>query len=123
MPEQLNRFLPLIVLIVIVSLTQNWSRLELLLNPVDSTAFSEHDVVLYSTSWCPYCRQTREYLQQANIPFTEHDIEKNARAYQQYTLLSGRGVPVISIGSRTIQGYDKIAMRSALDALSQEKKQ
>ncbi|MEE8058054.1 MAG: glutaredoxin domain-containing protein [Pseudomonadales bacterium] len=74
---------------------------------------------MYATSWCPYCRKARTFFRQANIPFTEYDVEKSPRAYQQYEKISGRGVPVIQVGNRTIQGFDEMAIRSALNELNQ----
>ena len=91
---QLKRFAPWIIFILAVLTIQNWWRVELLLNPIDHSGVQEEDVVLYTTSWCPYCRKARDYFDQAGIPYTEYDIEKSARAYREYQKISGRGVPV-----------------------------
>lgn len=120
-PNTFKKMLPLIVFVLMIFATQNWWRLQLLLDPLPTESISEQDIVLYSTAWCPYCRKARVYLQRANIPFTEYDIEKSAYAYQQYERLSGRGVPVIRIGNRTVQGYDTDAMREAITELSRSK--
>lgn len=53
---------------------------------------------MYTTSWCPYCRQAREYFRDNGIPFVEYDIEKDAAARRRYDALGGRGVPVILVG-------------------------
>ncbi|KKK49462.1 hypothetical protein LCGC14_3134800, partial [marine sediment metagenome] len=87
---------------------------------IDVSTINESDVVIYTTSWCTYCRKARVFLRQANIPYTEYDIEKSARAYAEYQQISGRGVPVIRIGKQTIQGYDPVAIRAALAALNQQ---
>lgn len=124
MPKTINRnkfktFLPLILFVVMLFTIQNWWRVQLLIDPITTQSIKEQDVVLYSTSWCPYCRKARNFLRQANVPFTEYDIEKSAQAYARYEKLSGRGVPVIRIGEQTIQGYDRDAIREALAKLSQ----
>ena len=96
---------------------QNWARIELLLNPIDTDSLAEGDVVMYTTSWCPYCAKARRYLNAANIPFTEHDIEKSEEAYKEYQRLSDRGVPVLAIGDTVVQGYDPGRIREAIDLL------
>ncbi len=110
----LSRFYPVLTFIVVVLVVSNWWRIDLLINPIDAEGIPPDSVVLYSTSWCPYCRKARQFLQQANIPFTEYDVEESPRAYQQYMKISGKGVPVITVGKQVIQGYDHRVIRSAL---------
>ena len=62
-------------------------------------------VVMYSTSWCGYCRQAARYFRQKKIPFTEYDIEKSAKGARDYKRLKGRGVPVILIGKKRMNGF------------------
>src|SRR5512137_448090 len=33
------------------------------------------EVILYTTSWCPYCSKARDYLRSRGIDFIEYDIE------------------------------------------------
>lgn len=91
------------------------------MNPIQHKAIAESDITLYSTSWCPYCLKARQFLLRAGIPFKEYDIEKSARAYQQYQQLNGRGVPVLQIGHQTVQGFDRKAIRSAVTQLTADK--
>jgi glutaredoxin 3 len=32
-------------------------------------------IVLYSVSWCPHCKEAKEYLTSHNIPFINKDVE------------------------------------------------
>lgn len=116
--KRASKVLPLLILFGVFIVTQNWGRISLAISPIDSHAVRSGDVVLYSTSWCPYCSKTRDFLNSADIPFTEYDIEKSAYAYQEYEELSGRGVPVLRIGEQTIEGHRPQAIRSAVQALS-----
>ena len=116
MSKTLNRLLPLAALIVLFIVIQNWWRVDLLINPINTDNLKQHSVVLYTTSWCPHCHKARTFFQRANIPYIEYDVEKSARAYQRYQQISGRGVPVIVIGERVIQGYNQRAIRLALTA-------
>ncbi|MBN1473031.1 MAG: glutaredoxin family protein, partial [Syntrophaceae bacterium] len=38
------------------------------------------EVILYTTSWCPYCTKARNFFLSRNIPFTEYDVEKDREA-------------------------------------------
>lgn len=62
-------------------------------------------VIMYSTSWCGYCKKARKHFERNNIPYREHDIEKSKKAAQEYKRLNGRGVPVILIGKRRMNGF------------------
>lgn len=66
----------------------------------------QEKVVLYATSWCAYCRKTRKFLSEKNIPYREIDIENSSEGYQQFKNLGGRGVPLILVNGRVIKGYD-----------------
>jgi glutaredoxin len=60
---------------------------------------------MYSTSWCGYCKKARKPFERNNIPYQEHDIEKSKKAAQEYKRLNGRGVPVILVGKRRMNGF------------------
>ena len=62
-------------------------------------------VVMYSTSWCGYCKKAARHFRQNKIPFTEYDIEKNEKAAREYKKLKGRGVPLILIGDQRMNGF------------------
>ena len=63
-------------------------------------------VVMYSTSWCGYCRKAARHFRKNNIPFKERDIEKSATAAREFKQLNGRGVPVILTGDRRMNGFE-----------------
>ena len=62
-------------------------------------------VVMYSTSWCGYCKKAARHFNKNKIKFTEYDIEKSARGAREYKKLKGRGVPVILIGDQRMNGF------------------
>ena len=67
------------------------------------------DVIMYSTSWCGYCKQARRYFNQKQIAFTEYDVEKTDKGKQDFKRLGGKGVPVILVGDRRLNGFSKRA--------------
>ena len=62
-------------------------------------------VLMYSTSWCGYCKKARNYFASKQITYTDYDIEKDATARQAYNKLGAKGVPVILVGSRRMNGF------------------
>lgn len=74
-------------------------------HPGNDAAGPAGRVVMYATSWCPYCRKARNYFRNNGIPFTEYDIEKNAQARREYDALGARGVPVILVGKKRMNGF------------------
>jgi glutaredoxin-like YruB-family protein len=74
------------------------------------------DVILYQTSWCPYCVKAREFLKSMGVSLTEVDIEKDsAKSDEMITKSGSRGVPVVDIEGVIIRGYAPDAMRSAIE--------
>lgn len=74
-------------------------------------------VVLYSTSWCGYCKKTRELFAEKSIEYLEYDVEKSSLGQSQYKKLKGRGVPLILMGGETIRGYDREAILRLVDQI------
>ena len=66
------------------------------------------EVVMYSTSWCPYCREARNYFRENDISFTEYDVEKSSSSMREFKELGGTGYPLILIGENKImQGFSE----------------
>lgn len=57
-------------------------------------------IVAYTVSWCPHCRELKEYLTKNNIPFINRDVEIDPSAMDDLTRkYQSTGVPVIVIGN------------------------
>jgi alkyl hydroperoxide reductase subunit F len=64
-------------------------------------------VTVYSTKNCPYCRMAKAFLEKHNIPYTAIDVGEDEEAARYMIEISGqRGVPVITIDSEIIVGFD-----------------
>jgi glutaredoxin 3 len=78
-------------------------------------------VVMYTTSWCPYCDRARRLLSRKNVAFDEIDVESAPEKRAEMQQKSGRrSVPQIFIGDHHVGGSDDLlALEEAgkLDAL------
>lgn len=72
-------------------------------------AESTPGVVMYATSWCPYCAKARAYFAKSGIAYVEHDVEKSAGANAEFKRLGGRGVPLIVVGRERMSGFSEQA--------------
>lgn len=88
------------------------------LSPAMAEAAKKYpQIVLYSVSWCPHCRAAKEYLTENNIPFSNLDVELDAKAMEELTVkYDSKGVPLIVIGS----GASAVVMRGFTPELFQE---
>lgn len=70
-----------------------------------STPAANNKVVMYSASWCGYCKKARSYFMANNIDFIEYDIERDGAAARRFREMGGKGVPVILVGDRKMSGF------------------
>jgi len=64
-------------------------------------------VVMYSTNSCGYCKKARKYFNKNNISYTDYNIEKNAQAKRRFKKMGARGVPVILVGNKRLNGFSE----------------
>ena len=73
------------------------------------------NVEIYTTSWCPYCKQAKEYLKSRGIPYIEYDVEKSKEAMRRKRdLTPSGGVPVAVINGQVIDGFSEESYDAAL---------
>jgi glutaredoxin 3 len=64
-------------------------------------------VVIYTTSYCPYCFRAKLLLRSKNITFEEIDVTDDPEQRAEMERLSRRRtVPQIFIDGKSIGGYD-----------------
>jgi glutaredoxin len=57
-------------------------------------------IVLYTVSWCPHCKEAKEYLTSRHIPFTNRDLEESDSAREVFQeKYKAKTVPLIVIGN------------------------
>jgi glutaredoxin 3 len=88
---------------------------------VTSAAAATPRVVMYATSWCPYCSRARLLLRGKQVTFEEIDIESAPGRREEMMTRSGRRtVPQIFIGDTHVGGCDdlhELEARGGLDPL------
>lgn len=90
------------------------ATLLLLLSSFSLAAQVSTPVVIYSTTWCPYCKQAKAYFDSIGVSYVENDIENSIQARETYKSLNGRGIPLVFIGTNRFDGYDPVAFEQAL---------
>lgn len=77
-------------------------------------------VKVYSTTTCPYCVMTKEYLKSKGVKFEDILLEFNPQAAQEMVELTGQmGVPVTLVvkddGQKSaIIGFDRVGLDKVL---------
>lgn len=70
--------------------------------------FAPGKVVMFATSWCPYCAKARELFARQGVRYTELNIEADSRAADfQKDTFGSNGVPLIVTGNRVLMGWDE----------------
>lgn len=92
--------------------------------PAEETAAAEEErapVILYMTSWCGWCRKTRQLLTELDAPFEEVDIEKDAAGRAEYEEKAGgqSGVPLIDIDGTLVRGFKEDRIRELVSELDE----
>ena len=79
--------------------------------PNEASRAGAPSVVVYTTSWCPWCSRAKTLLHQRGIRFEEVDAEDRwGPAFREELdkLTGRRTVPQVVIDGRAIGGYDAL---------------
>lgn len=68
-------------------------------------------LVVFTTSACPWCKRVKQYLAHKGVPFKEVRVDLDERASRDLYRKPGQfGVPVTKIGGKWIVGFDHDAI-------------
>jgi glutaredoxin 3 len=72
---------------------------------------SQKQIVVYSTTYCPYCIRVKMLLRSRGYAYTDIDVSGNAdkRAWLVKETGGRRTVPVVFIDGKHVGGYDETA--------------
>ncbi len=72
-------------------------------------------VVIYTTKTCPWCKKTKEFLNQHNIEYKEIDVGEDKKAAEEMVKKSGHmGTPVIDVDGKIIVGFNEEKLKEVL---------
>lgn len=73
-------------------------------------------VEIFTTPSCPFCKALRAYLGARGIAYIEHNVNATQETRAAFYASGAQGVPVVMIGERVIEGFNPVAIESALKA-------
>jgi glutaredoxin len=77
-------------------------------------ALPDGELLLFTATWCVYCKQAKAYLAGKGVPYREIDIESSAGAASYAQAGGQRGVPLLFKGGQRVLGYSTTAYDSLL---------
>ena len=75
------------------------------ITPLEQRLGKPDKVVMYSATWCGICTRAKQYFKANNIPYVAYDIEKSRAGKLGFKQLKGRGVPIILVGGKRMNGF------------------
>ena len=83
----------------------------------EKRSYGDINIIMYTTSWCGYCRKAREYIRSLHVHLMEYDIEKDRNKREEMLKKSGgsTGVPLIDVEGILIRGYGPTAIKEAVE--------
>ncbi len=93
----------------------NFERLDLRINTYTNPETTDvgkdfgvvNEVTMYGASWCAVCKTARKYFRAKGITFVEYDIEKSRKGKRDFKILGGKGVPIILVGGKRLNGFSE----------------
>ncbi len=76
----------------------------------DKKTATDPKVIIYSTTWCAFCKTEEQYLQKLGVSYVKKDVEEDKEAYEELMSKSGgnfQGVPVTDIAGQLVLGFDR----------------
>ena len=70
---------------------------------------ADSGVTIYTAEWCGACKRAKAFFAQNGVPFREWDVEKTEFGAIKFKQLGGSGVPLITLGSEKMAGFDASA--------------
>lgn len=78
---------------------------------------SQSPIIIYSTTWCAFCKTEKQWLEKLGYPFIVKDVEEDKAAYEELMAKNGgtfSGVPVTDVAGDIILGFDRPKIEAAI---------
>jgi glutaredoxin len=79
-------------------------------------AAATYPVMLFTANKCPPCNTAREFLAKRGVPFAERTIVTGDDSVELKRLTGAEGVPVATVGTASLIGFDPDEWNVTLDA-------
>ena len=77
--------------------------------PLSASNMATSGIVLYSATWCGYCKQAKAYLAGRGVHYQEFDVDTKT-GMAAYAQAGGRkGVPLLFADGQLVQGFSRAA--------------
>lgn len=77
---------------------------------------TDKEVVVYSTTTCPYCDMVKNFLDEKGVEYTNYNVSENPEKAKEMIQKTGqRGVPVVDIEGQIVIGFDKGKLKELLE--------
>lgn len=75
----------------------------------------QKEVIIYSTPTCHFCHMAKDFFDANKVKYTDHNVATDLEKRKEMVEKSGQmGVPVITIGSELIVGFDEDKLKELL---------
>ena len=117
-PVQRSSILVLIVIVLCAAAAMQaltgWSKARL--GSVVAAEAKPGDIHMIASVNCVYCAQARAWFNANKVPFSECEIERDARCAAAYNALMAPGTPVLVVRGKRLVGFSAQAVADALRA-------
>jgi glutaredoxin len=120
MPLSRRGLLGLVVTVAVVwGLSQAWAswRNASLATAVKVMA-NASNVIMYTTSACPYCARAREWLAANGVSYHDCNVDLDQQCLAQYESKGQPGVPLMKVNGHWQLGFDPQWLALALESAS-----
>jgi glutaredoxin-like YruB-family protein len=74
------------------------------------------NVVVYTSSTCPYCTMVKNHLKEKGVDYVEKNVSTDNQARKELMSMGHMGVPVVLIDGEEVVGFDKDRIDALLGA-------
>ena len=79
-------------------------------------AMGKYPVTLYAGRNCAPCDHARQYLRDHGVPYSEYSVVSNQDGEALKSRFGGTTLPVITVGSQPLKGYNSADLGATLEA-------
>ncbi|PIT93124.1 MAG: NrdH-redoxin [Candidatus Harrisonbacteria bacterium CG10_big_fil_rev_8_21_14_0_10_38_8] len=73
------------------------------------------NIIIYSTPTCVYCKMAKQYFENNDLKYTEHNVAEDDSAREEMLQKSQQmGVPVIDINGKVLIGFNQVEIEQAI---------